>query len=246
VTRVEDVRPVGRGEGGWLSRVQYERFADVLDSLRAEEWALPTDCPGWDVKAVASHVLGGLECVRRPREFVRQYRAGMRVAKQRGIDPLDGMNAVQVREHATMPASDVALKIRTLTGPALAHRARTPLLLRQGVRPKLHVIGRVPLAWVLDTVYTRDTFVHRIDVCRATGREVVLDDIEKRVVADVVREWAGLHGKPVTLRLAGPAGDEYVAGGGGEVIECDAVEFTRLVSGRGSAPEGLLAVAAQF
>jgi uncharacterized protein (TIGR03083 family) len=245
VTRVEDVPAIDRHEGALLSRAQYERFADVLDFLSPEEWAAPTDCPGWDVKAVASHVLGGLECVRRPREFVRQYRLGIKVGKERGIDPLDGMNAVQVREHATLPASDVALRIRTLTPAALAHRMRTPLLLRQGIRPRLHVAGRVSLGWILDVIYTRDTFVHRIDVARATGRDLAVDDVEKRVVADVVREWAGLHGAPVTLRLTGPAGGEYVAGVGGDVVECDAVEFTRLVSGRGEA-EGLLSARAQF
>jgi uncharacterized protein (TIGR03083 family) len=245
VTRVEDVPAIDRREGTLLSRAQYDRFADLLDSLTPDEWAAPTDCPGWDVKAVASHVLGGLECVRKPREFVRQYRAGIKVGKQRGIDSLDGMNTVQVREHATVPARDLALRLRTLTGPALAHRARTPLLLRQGVRPGLHVAGRVPLGWILDVVYTRDTFVHRIDVARATGRELLLDEVERRILSDVVREWARLHGKPVTLTLTGPAGGTYVAGSGGEEIECDAVEFARYVSGRGD-PQGLLAEPAQF
>ncbi|KQW48120.1 hypothetical protein ASC77_15960 [Nocardioides sp. Root1257] len=31
-------------------------FTDLLEELPAEEWATPTDLPGWDVKAVASHV----------------------------------------------------------------------------------------------------------------------------------------------------------------------------------------------
>ncbi|MFC6344855.1 maleylpyruvate isomerase N-terminal domain-containing protein, partial [Nocardioides hankookensis] len=31
-------------------------FTDLLEELPAEEWSTPTDLPGWDVKAVASHV----------------------------------------------------------------------------------------------------------------------------------------------------------------------------------------------
>src|SRR5689334_9287288 len=31
-------------------------FADLAASLSGEDWARPTDLPGWDVKAVVSHV----------------------------------------------------------------------------------------------------------------------------------------------------------------------------------------------
>jgi hypothetical protein len=38
-------------------------------------------------------------------------------------------------------------------------------------------------------------------------------------------EWLVRHGKPVTLRLTGPAGGEWARGTGGERIELDTVEF---------------------
>ena len=31
-------------------------FTDLLEELSLDEWATPTDLPGWDVRAVASHV----------------------------------------------------------------------------------------------------------------------------------------------------------------------------------------------
>ena len=31
-------------------------FIDLLEELPEEEWSTPTDLPGWDVKAVASHI----------------------------------------------------------------------------------------------------------------------------------------------------------------------------------------------
>lgn len=244
MTPFSSIPPIGRAEGVELSRMQYLRLADVLVSLSPDEWTAPTDCPGWDVKAVASHVLGGLECVRSPREFVRQLRLGRRLARERGIDAYDGLNAVQVREHAVLPATEIALRMRMLLPSALHRRGRTPGLLRSAIRPTFGASGRVTLGWVLDVIYTRDTFMHRVDVCRATGRDVVTDEVEARIVADVAREWAERHGQPVTLRLTGPAGGTYAAGDGPD-LECDAVEFARLVSGRGS-PEGLFGTPVQF
>ncbi|RYI99555.1 MAG: hypothetical protein EON52_25610, partial [Actinomycetales bacterium] len=31
-------------------------FTDLLEELEEAEWATPTDLPGWDVRAVASHI----------------------------------------------------------------------------------------------------------------------------------------------------------------------------------------------
>lgn len=232
---------IGRAEGLALSRVQYDRFADVLDTLAPEEWALPTDCTEWSVKDVAAHVLGGLEAVRSPRELLRQVRLARR---DRTRPFLDALNDVAVREKADVPGADVAARLRTVLPSALKGRARTPAPLRSLVKVRMDVAGVVSLGWILDVVYSRDTFLHRVDVCRATGRDIVLDATERRIVADVAEEWAGRHGAPVTLVLTGPAGGTYDFGGG-EAIECDAVEFTRSVSGRGSA-DGLLKTPVQF
>lgn len=244
-TPVGTIKPIKRGEGALLSREQYVRLANVLTTLSEEEWAAPTPCTGWDVKALSSHVLGGLECVRKPREFVRQYLAGVRLAKQLKVSPIDGFNEVQVREHAHLSGAEIAGRIATLIEPALRHRMRTPMLLRYGVWTKLDVRGRTPMAWVLDVVYTRDTFLHRLDVAAAIGRAAEVDQVEGRVIADMVKEWMARHGEPVTLRLTGPAGGTYVSGSGGREVECDAIDWVRAVSGRAPA-EGLLATQVQI
>ena len=36
----------------------WESIGQVLSALSIPQWSLPTDCPGWDVKAQASHLLG--------------------------------------------------------------------------------------------------------------------------------------------------------------------------------------------
>lgn len=44
-----------------LAATEYQRFADLLRALRPADWTRPTDCPGWDVRAVAAHALGMVE-----------------------------------------------------------------------------------------------------------------------------------------------------------------------------------------
>jgi uncharacterized protein (TIGR03083 family) len=246
VTRVEHIPRIGEGEGDALLKVQYERFADVLDALTPDEWALPTDCPGWSVHDVAAHVLGGMAGRTTLSELLRQVRGGRRLARAERIrDPLDAMNAYHVAAFASVPGPELAARIREVAPRALGTPGLFPLTLRTLVRPRLAVAGRVSFGWILDVVYTRDTFLHRVDVCRATGREPLVDDTEGRIVADVVREWVGRHGEAVTVRLRGGAGGTYEAGSRGPVLELDAVEFARLVSGRG-APVGLLATSVQY
>ncbi len=65
------------------------------------------------------------------------------------------------------------------------------------------------------------------------------------IVADVVAEWATRHRQPFTLHLTGPAGGTWVSGEGGPLIETDAVEFCRVLSGRGHG-DGLLATQVPF
>ena len=65
------------------------------------------------------------------------------------------------------------------------------------------------------------------------------------IVADVVAEWAERHGRPYSLTLTGPAGGSWTSGEGGPTIEMDAIEFCRVVSGRGTG-EGLLQTQVPF
>ena len=116
--------------------------------------------------------------------------------------------------------------------------------------PEPEIIDGVPEDWTLgfaiDTILTRDTWMHRVDLARATGRPMTLTaDHDGVLVADVVAEWAGRHGRPYRLTLTGPAGGSWSYGADGNLVDLDAVEFCRLVSGRGAA-DGLLSVHVPF
>jgi hypothetical protein len=102
------------------------------------------------------------------------------------------------------------------------------------------------VGYLVDVILTRDTWMHRVDISRATGRPLVLTpEHDGRIVADIVAEWARRHAKPFTLRLEGTAGGSYTTAVAGEEIALDAVEFCRIVSGR-AAGAGLLTQGVPF
>ena len=101
-------------------------------------------------------------------------------------------------------------------------------------------LGVRSVGYLMDRVYTRDAWMHRVDITRATSRTMVLTaDHDGRLVADIVWEWAHDHGQPFELTLTGPAGGCFSKGIGGQRLSLDAVQFCRILAGRAAA-DGLL------
>lgn len=229
-----------------IAETENRRFAELARSLDPDDWSKPTDCPAWDVRALAAHVLGMMEFTCSVREFVHVIRAGGKAAGERPT--IDGMTEVQVAERAGLTRAQVLDRLDSAAPRGARSRSRLPWPLRQLPMPQ--EVDGVKETWRLGYLFgiilTRDTWMHRIDVCRATGREPVLTaDHDGEIVADVVAEWARRHGLPYELTLLGPAGGKFSAGQGGQEIALDAVEFCRILSGRG-AGQGLLAQAVPF
>ena len=231
-----------------LAATEYDRLADLLAVLTPEEWRRPTECPAWDVRAMAGHCVGMAQMATGLRETGRQLTLAARAARRSGRPQIDELTDLQVREHAHLADADVAQAMRRTGRAAVAGRRRVPRPVRAltftdegtGVKEKWRV------GYLLDTILTRDPWTHRGDVCRATGRELVLTaDHDGRIVADVVAEWGRRHGRPFDLTLTGPAGGRWRVGEGGERIELDAVEFCRVLSGRAEG-DGLLRTAVPF
>lgn len=234
-----------RGTAMRLAATEYQRFAGLLRALGPDDWSQPTECPGWDVRAVAAHALGMVEMAASIRNNNRQ----LKLARSRGGVFIDALTALQVEERAAMTPEQITARFTARAPKAARARRRAPGLIRRRIMPDRQQVGGREEAWTLgyliDVILTRDPWMHRADIARATGANLALTaDHDGVLVADVVAEWAARHGQPYTLHLTGPAGGSW-ASGAGPLIEIDAVEFCRVLSGRGHA-DGLLATQVPF
>ena len=234
---IDRIPSINHREGMALAATEYDRFVSAIERLDASDWSKPTANELWDVKAMVGHVVGMMKMNARLREMVRQQSVAAKDAKRTGGTSLDAMTALQVREHAGLTPDELVGVARETAPKALKGRSRIPAAMRAlvPIDPGMPNEPKWKLGYLIDVILTRDPWMHRSDLAAATGHEMVLTaDHDGRLIADVVREWAGRHGQPFTLVLTGPAGGTYTQGAGGERIELDAVEFCRTLSGRGS------------
>lgn len=234
------VMPISRStDAAEVASAVYAQLATLLQRLEDADWDRPTECEGWTVADVAGHLIGAMKANAKVREMLRQQAYGARHGGQHQDNPLDALNALQVADHRSLTPAERVEAVRSLMPAAVAGRMRLPSLIRrisvpiaqtgstQGMPPRLN------LGTAMDVVYTRDAWLHTVDIARATGRDLDLGTpVNERVVADVVRDWASRHGQPVDLVLTGPAGGHFATRAPGTHLELDAVEFCRTVAGR--------------
>jgi uncharacterized protein (TIGR03083 family) len=243
--RVEDVPLITSPESVTLAATETARMAALLASLDPEEWRRPTDCPAWDVRAVAGHVLGMTEGFTSTWRMVAGFVAGSRRA---GDGPaIDGLTAAQVERNSGLDTAELVRRLEAAGPRQAGWRARArhlrPMPMTEEVNGEQETWR---MRYLFDVILTRDTWMHRVDVARATGRALELTpEHDGRLVAHVAAEWARRHGRPFVLHLTGPAGGSWVQGDGGAELTLDAVEFCRVLSGRAPGT-GLLATEVPF
>jgi uncharacterized protein (TIGR03083 family) len=218
-----------------LAATEYQRFLAVLRRLTPQQWEAPTDCPGWRVRELAGHAVGMTELAASFPEQLRQTRAA---GKAGGVF-IDALTALQVDKHRAKSTEELLGRFAKVGPKAAKGRRRAPGFVRRRTVPQPQAVGGVDEMWtvgfLVDVILTRDTWMHRVDVTRATGQPMELTaDHDGVLVADVVAEWAERHGQPCTLTLTGPAGGSWTFGTGGPDLTEDAVEFCRGLSGRGA------------
>jgi len=238
------IPPVSHREAAALGATEYERLLELLRTLEPQDWSRATDCPEWDVRAMVAHVLGAAEAHASVRENLHQQR----VAARSDRPLVDALGDIQIADRSGLAADALMTRLAEVAPRSMRARRRIPAPVR-AIRMKVELpfgTERWRLGYLLDTIYTRDTWMHRVDIARVTGRELVLTaDHDGRIVADVVGEWARRHGRPCALVLEGPAGGEFVSKTDGPRYVLDAVEYCRIVSGRAGG-DGLLATPVPF
>jgi uncharacterized protein (TIGR03083 family) len=248
---VKTLEPLTHPEAMGLQEHELACTMSMLRSLDDDAWSTPTDCPDWDIRAMYQHVLGACEAGASLRENVHQLRRGRAYRKRHG-GPLEAaLSSVQVSERADLSPTQVVERMAAVAPKTVRGRGRTPSVIRN--HAKMAVDGPVHETWqlgyLIDTIYLRDLWMHRVDAAVAVGQPLELTtEHDGRIVADVVSEWARRHGQPFVLELAGQIGATYVSdpgAPGAEHASLDAVEFCRSLAGRVPAT-GLLATVVPF
>ena len=169
---VTAIAPLRHEEAMRLQGEELDRTVTELRMLGTREWDLATDCPDWDVRAMYQHVLGVCEQGASMRENVHQMRLA-RGKRRRHGGPLEAaLSSVQVAERATLSGPQVVARLAAVAPRTVRGRGRIPSLARKHAR--LRVDGPVFETWVLgylvDVIYLRDLWMHRVDLHVAVGR----------------------------------------------------------------------------
>lgn len=236
------VSPLSHSEAMTMCAEELRRFLALIESLAGDDWDRQTACSLWTVRDVVAHQAAHVSSLTSLRNFLSQANPAMlRPYRKKGMSVLDAMNQAQVDLRRGYTPTELIAEIRNAVTPSLEGRDRIPAFLRALTLPLPGFDQPRPLGYLFDLVYTRDMWMHRIDICLAAGREMPLDAVyDGRMVALIVRDLAekskrGLHGRSAVLELTGVAGGSYQIGQNPTpeaVIELDTLLFCILTSGR--------------
>jgi len=230
-----------------MAKLELERFLALVSSFSEDDWEKPTVCTLWNVRQVVAHVTGACASYAHWSEFKRQGNPKVqRPYRARGLSFLDSMNQIQVDDRASLTPTALIDELQTVGSRAIATRARIPVLLRALRMPLPALGGIVPIGYLTDVIYTRDMWMHRLDLCRATGCEMIMTPAhDGRIIALVVRDLgkklaAKLRTTSVVYHLSGDVGGIWLLGSKAPTaatIHLDVLDFNLLASGRLTAEE---------
>jgi uncharacterized protein (TIGR03083 family) len=169
----------------------------LLRSLEDDDWSRPTDCPGWDVRAVAAHLAHlESELAGNPQEDVAVPRLAhvtspMGAYTERGPVARRGWAPEAVVDELETSAATRLAALRA--DPPTDGSARAP------VTPG-------DIGWTWETLLSNralDVWMHEQDVRRAVGRP---GDLDSAAAGHTVGVFARGFGYVVGKRVAPPAG----------------------------------------
>ena len=226
-------------EAAEMATVELERFLACVEALAPADWDQSTACPLWNVRQVVAHVTGAAASYARWSQFKRQHSPFVqRPYRQAGFSLLDAINQIQVDDRTIATPAELLAELREVGPRAIATRKRLPAIVRA---VRLPLLGVAPIGYVTDLIYTRDMWMHRLDICRATGREMVQTPrhdgrITTLVVRDLARKLTPkLAGQAVVYELMGIAGGCWSLGENASPIAritMDVLDFHLKASGR--------------
>jgi uncharacterized protein (TIGR03083 family) len=232
---------VAAREAHSLLEVELKRFLEVVETLDDADWNRPTACSTWRVRDILAHQAGSYASATSYGGLVRDATA----KPQEGQLMEDVINNLQVSERANKTPSEMIAELKAAAPRAMqnwAYHFRLPKLFSV---PHA-VIGKLSLRHLMWVIHSRDTWMHRLDICRAVNRDFVQTaEHDGRIAALVMRDvdtqlartW---NGGALLFDLSGTAGGVWTVGAGElmAAVQMDVLDFNILASGRFSYEEG--------
>jgi hypothetical protein len=161
MTTESPARPIERPRVPVLEReaamtaaaTEYTRTVALLESVTPSQWALPTDCPGWDVRAVAGHMLGMAQMIATLPALARQQMAAQKGAKKTGTVMIDVLTALQVAENAGLNVAEVVTAMRAIGPKAARLRRKMPAFIRSRTMPGAMTVGDAQERWTFGFLF---------------------------------------------------------------------------------------------
>ncbi|WP_426594417.1 maleylpyruvate isomerase family mycothiol-dependent enzyme [Cellulomonas sp. McL0617] len=227
------VEMTSRADAVDAATAELSALIDDVRALTSEDFRSPTDCAGWTVRDVVAHLTGAADEAVHPMVLVRHMVTAR--TRLRGSALADALTAQQIADRAPTSDDEVVAELVALTPKAPAARARVPGLIRRRALPDPAALPGDTLGYLLDVTYTRDVWMHRVDIARATGRAMHDSGAEATIVGQLVRDLQrGWSGAPFRLVLTGRVEGTWRVGAAdaAPTIAVDCVSLFRLLSGR--------------
>lgn len=238
IHRPAEIPPSDRLEAAAVATIELARLRTLLTSLGPDEWIRATPCPGWTVRDVVAHVCGVVTAFSYPTRSGRQF---YQAARRWPAPPLDSMNAEQIAQRSDATPADLIAELEVESARGVHRRQMIPEPLRRLPVPIPGFEIR-PWRYLLNELFSREVWMHRLDICRALDREPELTaDHDGRIISLVVRDVAEVLPRRLEqsirmrLELTGPAGGwwEFADGGPSEAtVTLDAIDYCWFLAGR--------------
>ncbi|TNC24633.1 maleylpyruvate isomerase family mycothiol-dependent enzyme [Amycolatopsis alkalitolerans] len=219
---------------------EVEALNALLAELSADDWGKATASAGWTVRDVVAHLAGQHVESARPWTIPGKLRRARR--RFPGRTALEAHNALQLLEYGDRTPGELRALLVRFGPKAVRARKRAPGFIRRRSFARLFPEEHLPdlrFAYLFDVLSNRDTWLHRLEIARATGRTFTTGEHDRGIVAQVLRDLAGTWAGPsLTLTLTGANGGTWALGAGEPVavVRAGALDYLWHLSGRDGRP----------
>ena len=187
VERSRELAPTARTDALRLLRAETAAWNALLATFTPDDWSAPTVCDRWSVRDIVGHLDGHAEEILRPWLFPFRDRTGAR--RHPELARLDAHMEAQVDVHRRRSVDDLRRRFARDWDRAVRRLARLPEFVRaRGIATGIEAMPHLTLGTLADVIYLRDLWMHRDDICRATGRAAAPQPHDAEVVAQVLRD----------------------------------------------------------